>query len=310
MTDAKKNTEEDIGCGSIGCGTIILLFIIWGIFFAPSQPDNKQTTMTTQIVLWSGEEGDSVVPLSTLQEDAHIETYETSDNEEWVRISEYTEQPSKEHSDKKSQAEWVRADHVTDASSKETMYVSARKLNVRISPTTEAGTKEQLEQGKEVEIFEVTPDGWARISKQKGQPGERTADWVFAKYLSSKPVEPPKPVQTKKDTAPKKQDVPVSDVVYVMCHGIKQKWGAEECYPDLNLSKPNWMVIRIDTSTEGWLGPDWNEAELARIVCQGAVQGVTSLAKRRGAKAHKEWQVRIHTPFTGDHPIATCWMYR
>lgn len=300
MADGRKNAEGD---AYIGCGTVLFFFIVfcivWASFFAPS---NKQTTTVTQIVLWSGEEEDSFVPLSTLQEGAHIETYETSDNEEWVRISEYTERPSKEQSYKKSQAEWVRADHVTDASSKETRYVSARKLNVRISPTTEADTKEQLEQGEEVEIFEVTPDGWVRISKQKGVPGERTADWVFAKHLSPEPVEPPKPVQTagkRKAQTPAKQEIYISSVVDAVCGTLIDQGIATECHSALNFTTANWMVVRGHTSV----------AE-ASSVCHAVVDGVTKLAKNIGAKARSEWQVRIHTPFTGDHPIATCWMYR
>lgn len=185
MADGKKGGEEF----SLGCGTLLMLLIgscaIWAIVTPPS---SKQTTAATQVVLWSGEDSASVTPLSTLQKGAHIKAYDTSDDEKWVRISEYAEATS--------QAEWIRADHIANASPKETMYVSARRLNVRTRPTTEAETNEQLEQGDEVTIFEVTPGGWARISSLEGMPGKRTADWVFAKHLSSDPVEPPKPVQT------------------------------------------------------------------------------------------------------------------
>ena len=293
MADGKKGNEAEEF--SLGCGTLLLLLIgscaIWAIFTTPS---SKQTTAATQVLLWSGEDGAPVTPLFTLQKGAHIEMYDTSDDEKWVRISEYVEETS--------QAEWIRADHVADASPRETMYVSARRLNVRIRPTTEAETSEQLEQGDEVTIFEFTPDGWARISSLNGLPGQRTADWVFAQYLSPEPVQPARPVQkaaTQKAQKAEKREVYISSVVDAVCGSFIDQGIVTECHSDLNFTTANWMVVRGHVSV----------AE-ADSVCRAFVQGVRTAAERVGAKARREWQVRVHTPFTGEHPIATCWMYR
>ena len=291
MADGKKDGEEF----ALGCGTLLMLLIgscaIWAIVTTPS---SKQTTAATQVVLWSGEDGAPVTPLSTLQKGAHIKAYDTSDDEKWVRISEYAEATS--------QAEWIRADHVADASPEETMYVSARRLNVRARPTTEAETNEQLEQGEEVTIFEITSDGWARISSLEGVPGQRTADWIFAKHLSPDPVEPLKPVQTadkQEAQTPEKQEIYISSVVDAVCGTLIDQGLVTECYSDLNVTTANWMVVRLNISV----------AE-ASSLCHGIVRNVTKLAKNVGAKDRREWQVRVYTPFTGEHPIATCWMYR
>ena len=297
MADGKKGNEAEeftLGCG----GILLILFVgsctIWNIFFAPASKQSKQTTAETQVVLWSGEDGAPLTPLFTLQEGAHIEMYDTSDDEEWVRISGYKAATS--------QAEWVRADHAADASPRETMYVSARRLNVRIRPSMKAETNEQLEQGDEVTIFEVTPEGWARISSLNGVPGQRTADWVFAQYLSPGPIERARPVQkadTQKAQPAEKQEVYISRVVDVVCGNLIDQGIVTECYSDLNFTTANWMVVRGDVSVVE-----------ANSVCHAFVQGVRTLAGKVGAKAHSEWQVRVYTPFTGEHPIATCWMYR
>ena len=275
----------------MGCGLLLFLFIMGGVIWAALfSPSNKQTTTSTQIILWSGEEEDDVVPLSMLQKGAHIRAYGTSDDEEWERISEYT--------DGTSQAEWVLFDHITDASVKETRYVSARKLNVRAAPTTEAETREPLEQGEEVTIFETTPDGWARISPLEGVPGDRTARWVFTEYLSPERVKPPKPAPAPKP-APTKREVSVLDVISGACRGLIDQGIVIECDYDINMTTANWVVVRGHVSVSE-AGP----------VCQAVVTGMRRLAEKFKAKALGEWQVRVYTPFTGDHPVATCWLYR
>lgn len=149
-----------------------------------------------------------------------------------------------------------------------------------------------------MEIFEVTLDGWMRISKQEGVPGKRTADWVFAKHLSSEPVEPPKPSPTPKPT-PAKREVSVLDVIGGACRGLIDQGIVTECYYDINMTTANWVVVRGHVSVSE-AGP----------VCQAVVTGMRRLAEKFKVKALGEWQVRVYTPFTGDHPIATCWMYR
>ena len=108
------------------------------------------------------------------------------------------------------------------------------------------------------------------------------------------PTPPPAP-------APKPEPrVYVATVVDHVCQTLLREQVATECYADRNFfSEAHWMVVYgLFLASE------------APTICQRIARSTYDLARKADAKPVREWQVRIHTPYTGAHPIATCWMYR
>ena len=92
----------------------------------------------------------------------------------------------------------------------------------------------------------------------------------------------------------------VATIVDHVCHTLLREQAATECYADMNFfSEAHWMVVY----------GLFLESE-AQTMCQTIARGVYDLAEKANAKPVRGWQVRIHTPYTGAHPLAACWMYR
>lgn len=107
-------------------------------------------------------------------------------------------------------------------------------------------------------------------------------------------VKPPTP-------APKPEPrVYVATIVDHVCRTLLREQVATECYADRNFfSEAHWMVVYgLFLASE------------APTICQRIARSTYDLARKANANPVREWQVRIHTPYTGAHPIATCWMYR
>ncbi len=165
-------------------------------------------------------------------------------------------------------------------------WVAVDVLNVRSSPTTDATVTRHVTRGETVKVWEITPEGWARVSS--GQP----AEWVFAEHLSSKRVPtPPK----------QKRRVYVTAVVDQVCRILlTETTQVTQCYTETVPSDPSYrMVIHGQFSANG-----------AQVMCQETAHQVGDLADRLNANPVLPWRVQVHSPYTGDHPLAACWMYR
>ena len=173
-------------------------------------------------------------------------------------------------------------------------WVAVDTLNVSSGPTTDATVTRQVTQGETVKVLETTPEGWARISS--GQP----AEWVFAAHLSRKrvpaPPAPPTPLAPKQ-----KPRVYVAAVVDQVCRILlDETTQVTQCYAETVPSDPSYrMVIHGRFSANG-----------AHVMCQETAREVGALAERLKAKPVLKWRVQVHFPYTGDHPLAACWMYR
>ena len=97
-----------------------------------------------------------------------------------------------------------------------------------------------------------------------------------------------------------KPRVYVAAVVDQVCRVLLREQVATECYVDMEYASVTHRMVIY-----GLFG----DAE-ARTICPMLVRQVSDLATRAQAQPAGRWQVRIHTPYTGAHPVATCWMYR
>ena len=72
------------------------------------------------------------------------------------------------------------------------------------------------------------------------------------------------------------------------------------CRAETVASDPSYrMVIHGRFSANG-----------AHVMCQETAREVAALADRLNANPFLPWRVQVHSPYTGDHPLAACWMYR
>ena len=92
-----------------------------------------------------------------------------------------------------------------------------------------------------------------------------------------------------------KADALMTDVVGTVCKVLSRQNLATECHSDINLLEENWMVVHGRFSSL--------EADAA---CRTIAGHAARIAKSSKVKRHRAWQVRLHTPFTGDRPLAVC----
>ena len=72
------------------------------------------------------------------------------------------------------------------------------------------------------------------------------------------------------------------------------------CRAETVASDPSYrMVIHGRFSSHG-----------AQVMFQETAREVAALADRLNADPVLPWRVQVHSPYTGDHPLAACWMYR
>lgn len=109
------------------------------------------------------------------------------------------------------------------------------------------------------------------------------------------PTVPPAPISKPQPR------VYVTDVVDHVCRILlDETMQVTGCHTEAVPSGPSYrMVIHGRFSAAG-----------AQVMCQETAREVGKLAERLQAHPVLKWRVQVHSPYTGDHPLAACWMYR
>ena len=103
------------------------------------------------------------------------------------------------------------------------------------------------------------------------------------------------------DPAPAQERRLVMDVVQEVCKILlNETTQVTACQAETMASGPHYqMVIHGRFSAHG-----------AQVMCQETAREVSHLANRLNADPVLPWHVHIHTPYTGNHPLVRCRMYR
>jgi hypothetical protein len=83
----------------------------------------------------------------------------------------------------------------------------------------------------------------------------------------------------------------VSDNAFKVCEAVKNTGMASECDVNVSISGGSNIDVRVDTN-----------AHEAKNMCLGMV----SLLAKKTTGFNGAWHLRIFSPFSGEHPLATC----
>ena len=108
----------------------------------------------------------------------------------------------------------------------------------------------------------------------------------------------PPPVQEQATEEPPQQATErfhITDVVLTVCKLMEPQGLVTECTLDINMFEDNWMVVY----------GRFQESEVD-VMCAVVAETVAKVAAGQNATVLSPWQVRMHTPWTGEHPLAVC----
>ena len=152
---------------------------------------------------------------------------------------------------------------------------------VRPLPAVKMPTRKHAAAGLAVSMLLLAVGG----SLSAPPPAKHAAEQVHEEH--------PTPVVEPAESKPQIREV--IDVILAMCYILTTQGSLMNCESDINLLEENWMVLY----------GRMNGVE-ADALCDATARAVASQVSMRDITVRAAWQVRIHTPHTGDHPLAVC----